>query len=399
MRVGFVVDNDVNSDIRVRKELEIITGEGYDVTTLCFDFRKSYPDTSTGSKFERIRINRKIKDTLFFFLNLLPLYEFLWAQWIRDFILKNEISILHVHDLYMSKAAHKGIKKSGKKVSMILDLHENYPASITTYNWTKGFLRHLLSRPHAWAKKEKEYLNYADRIIVLSESFKNDLLSRYQKLKRENFTVFPNVPDPLKPEYHTKKNIGPLFRNNNPVIFYYGVVAERRGIFDTLEVFLRMIEEGKHANLLIVGPVDRSDSLKFKKMLENDPLSGYVYYIPWIDASDFPSYLDLSDICLAPFHKNPQHESGVANKVYDYMLGAKPVVASDCKPQKELIEDYTCGVIFQNREEFHEALIRLLENESLREEMGMRGKNAILQKFNIASLKVNLTGLYKSLSE
>lgn len=398
MRIGFIVDNDASRDIRVQKELEILISDGYDVTTLCFEFGKTYPVSKKGIKFERIRINRKVKDTLFFFFNLIPIYEFLWAGWIKDFILRNEISILHVHDLYMSKAAYKAIKKSGKKVKLVLDLHENYPVSITTYNWTKGFLRNLLSRPHAWARKEKEYLKYADRIIVLSESYKNSLLAKYPELIKENITVFPNVPDPSKPEYRAKNNVGKLFSNKNPIIFYYGIIAERRGIFDTIEVFSKIIEEGRYtANLLIIGPVDKSDSLKFKKLLENDTLSGYIHHIPWIEATEFPSYLDLTDICLAPFHKNPQHESGVANKVYDYMLGAKPVVASDCKPQKDIIEEYSCGLVFRNKEEFHDVLTRLLENEALRREMGMNGKNAILQKLNIDNLKVNLTDLYKGL--
>jgi glycosyltransferase involved in cell wall biosynthesis len=124
--------------------------------------------------------------------------------------------------------------------------------------------------------------------------------------------------------------------------------------------------------------------------------SGRLHYIPWINSTDFPGYLAICDICLAPFHRNPQHESGVANKIYDYMLGSKPVIVSDCKPQQHLIEKYSCGLSFSNSEEFRMAIIRLLNDEPLRKEMGLNGKNAILEDYNAGIFKDDLLKIYKA---
>ena len=74
---------------------------------------------------------------------------------------------------------------------------------------------------------------------------------------------------------------------------------------------------------LVIGPVDKKDRERFFSKVNSELLAGRIYYIPWIDLSELNSYLDISDICIAPFHKNPQHESGVANKIFDYMLGKK----------------------------------------------------------------------------
>ena len=46
-----------------------------------------------------------------------------------------------------------------------------------------------------WRKKEKEYLGYANRIIVLSTDFRDLLKIRYPDLPEESFMVLPNVPD------------------------------------------------------------------------------------------------------------------------------------------------------------------------------------------------------------
>jgi glycosyltransferase involved in cell wall biosynthesis len=80
------------------------------------------------------------------------------------------------------------------------------------------------------------------------------------------------------------------------------------------------------------------------------------------------------------------------------MLGGKPIIASNCKPQQTLIEKHNCGLIFQNRTEFHDAIVKLLNNKPLRKVMGENGKNAVLREYNTEIVKENLIVLYKSLS-
>jgi glycosyltransferase involved in cell wall biosynthesis len=391
MRISVILDNELNYDIRVLREIKILEENGFDVSVLCFGFgKKKYDVPVPGINVDRISIRRKVKDTLFFFLNTLPAYEWLWASYISRHTRKIKPDFLHVHDLYMARAAHNGILRSGKKIPMILDLHENYPFTVTTYNWTKGFLRNLLSRPEAWKKKEREYLGYADRLIVLSGEYRDSLIDRYPELKPENFCIFPNVPDLPTPEEKNTDAAESPFNNGFPVLLYYGVIAERRGVFETIEVFGKLIREGFPINLLFIGPVDRHDRPRFEKAVSEPLLSQNLRHIPWIDARDFPSYLKMSDICLAPFHVNPQHESGVANKVYDYMLGGKPLIVSACRPQKNLVEKHECGLVFHDQEEYYRAIKRLAKNESLRKTMGANGYIAIRDHYNIDLVKRDL---------
>jgi glycosyltransferase involved in cell wall biosynthesis len=397
MKVGIILDNELNNDKRVLREIEILKQAGYRIFVLCFGFNKTPYGSIQGITITRIPISKKIKNLLFFFLNTIPAYEWLWSSRIRRFINLNGIEILHVHDLYMSKAGWSGIKKSGKKVPMILDLHENYPYAVTTYNWTKGFLRNILSRPLLWQKKEKEYLGYAEKIIVLSDDFRDVLTERYPELPKKLFTTLPNVPDLAQME---PKGIGPAkvsVKKGTSIVFYFGVVAERRGIFDALEVFVKLAEEHHPSSFLIIGPVDRKDRQMFFNKINSESLMDRVNYIPWIDMVELPAYLAISDICIAPFKKNPQHESGVANKIFDYMLGKKPVIASDCKPQKKLIEKYGCGIIYRNRDELKNAIEKLSADPQMRKEMGEKGYNAIVNDHNMDMIKASLTALYREI--
>jgi glycosyltransferase involved in cell wall biosynthesis len=397
MKIGIVVDNELNNDIRVLREIAILRDQGYEIFVICYGFRKIYNSPLNQINITRINIRKKLKDILFFILNTIPFYEWMWAVRIKKFITTHNIEVLHVHDLYMARASHMGIGKAGKNIPLILDLHENYPFTVTTYNWTKGFFRNLLARPQTWQKKESKYLNYADRIIVLSNDYKYLLTNRYPELSSQVFTVLPNVPDLSEKFQQIRRLAENPFRNGSPVLFYYGVIAERRGIFDALEVFSNLINENYSLNFLFIGPVDKKDQSRFLNLIQSGPLSNNVRYIPWIDSGDLPGYLEIVDICVAPFHKNPQHESGVANKIYEYMLGAKPVIVSDCLPQQKLIEKHRCGLVFRDMKEFKNAIIKLIYDKELRTLMGSKGHEAVLNEYNTGITKENLILLYKNI--
>ena len=157
MKIGIVVDNELNNDIRVLREIGILKEQGYEIFVLCYGFRKTYKNPVSQINITRINIPRKLKDILFFFLNTVPLYEWIWASYIRKFI---SVTILKscMSMIFIWRRGHiTELKKAGKKIPLILDLHENYPYTVTTYNWTKGFLRGYISRPQEWQRKEREY--------------------------------------------------------------------------------------------------------------------------------------------------------------------------------------------------------------------------------------------------
>lgn len=397
MNIGIVVDNDLNSDKRVLNEIKILKGTGNGIFVLCFGFHSKNYNKIEDINVSRIKINRRIKDALFFFFNIIPLYEWLWACKIRNFIVHNDINVLHVHDLYMSKAGYLGIKGSGKQIPMILDLHENYPYAITTYNWTKGFLRKMITRPSHWKNKEGKYLGYAAKIIVLSDYFRDSLLDQYTKLQKKDFVILPNVPD-ITQENTDTRDEKPVDKEKDKVtILYFGVIAERRGIFEVLRVIGEIKTTTPRIQFLLIGPIDRKDRQRFYKMIHSESLKDQVRYIPWIDISELPAYLRASEICIAPFHKNPQHESGVANKIFDYMLGQKPIIGSDCRPQKNLIEKCQCGLIYSNLDELKEAVFKLAGDPQLRNIMGERGRKAVLDNYNLRVQGQALVDAYSQL--
>lgn len=390
--LGIIVDNEFNSDIRVTKEIEILKKNGFKIHVLCFAFDSKTYSPIDGVNVSRIEIKKRTKDILFFLFNRVPLYELLWKKEVKNFIRKNAIDILHVHDLYMSRSVHLAIKSLKQDIPLILDLHENFPHAIQSYNWTKGTFRNFIVKPKIWLKKEAEYLSYATKLIVLSESFKQDLLHRYDFLNEKDIIAFPNVIDLRRFEKY--KVNSEVEKSKKVTLMYFGGVAERRGIFDTIEVFSKGLDRKLNIELLIIGPVDKADEKRFLDEISITKLKDSIKFIPWLDISELVTYMSISDILLSPLIKNEQHESGVANKIFQYMYAGKPIIVSDCKPQKDLIESFNCGLSYSTKEEYLDCITTLVENKDLRDKLGANGFQKLYEEYDNTDYENILVNLY-----
>lgn len=393
MNIGIVVDNEFFNDIRVRTEAEILRNAGHNVSVLRLQFSENSLHDSKDFSVHSIRISRKKKDFIYATMNWNSAYENIWTREISKFIKSDKLEALHVHDLYMAKASRNGISRSGNKVKLILDLHENYPYAIQLYEWATKFPRNLLVRPQKWLLKEREYLSYADKIIVLSDYFANHLSEKHN-ISTEKFTVYPNVPD-ISYFDSFKVNRDILVKEDKITLFYFGAVAKRRGIYLLIEGFKRLKMKFNNLELLIIGPVDKKDKNKFHSLI--DDRKDIIHY-EWKDMSEFPSYVSYSDICVSPLEKNPQHESGVANKVYQYMLFEKPLLVSNCGPQEELVEKANAGLVYTHDsiEDFVDKAVVLIKNPEFREKLGTNGKNIITTYYNIDIFEKSLLELFKN---
>lgn len=397
MKIGMVVDNELYGDVRVLNEARFLSQQGYSVHVLCLTFGQlPQEETIDGIRVTRVPIRKNTKNKLFAVNNLLPAYDRWWKRHIRAFVERESIQVLHVHDLYLAHAAHSALRS--KNIPLVLDLHENYPAAVMTYKWATQFPYNWLTRPTLWQKREQRYLGYARKIIVLSESYRDQLRQHYPDLRESDFVVYPNVPSLEEfNSYPVDDQI--LDKGKSFLLFYFGVIAERRGIFTSIEALRLLLQQGHDVKLLLIGRVDKDDQARFDACLSDPLLQPALIHYPWKDIQFLPSYVKASDVCLSPIFRNPQHESGVANKIFQYMLFERPLLVSDCFPQKRIVEEENCGLAFesQNAEDLAQKVVQLLENPELRREMGENGRLAVLRKYNLEKVGRNLLEMYREL--
>ena len=112
-----------------------------------------------------------------------------------------------------------------------------------------------------------------------------------------------------------------------------------------------------------------------------------------------PGLIGLSDICTVPHVKNDFTDATIPHKLFQYMLMGKPVVVSDAKPLKRIVEETGCGRVFKNRDDRDLAgvLLSLYKNPDQRETMGGRGRIAALEKYNWKKEEESLLELYRDM--
>jgi len=387
-RVGIILHNDLSIDGRVLNELSILSSE-YDIRVLCTGTKPAKSKAVKNYHIEYlsgISIPYKFR---FVSNTTNSLFERYWIKKITTFIDKHELDLIHAHDLYMLTPSLKA--SESKNIPVIIDLHENYPEAFRTYSWTRKFPFNLFVRYEFWDELERKFLEKTAGIVVLSSNFREDLLKRYKTLSREKFAIYPNVPDLgfFKNQTLASQKSDDVFR-----LFYLGVVGHSRGLHIASEAVKLLREKDYAVELHIAGKVHKNDRAYFDKEVLNE----FVVHIPWIDLEHLGDHLSKMDIGISPIFKNPQHESGIANKVYQYMLFAKPILVSDCAPQADLAKKEQCGLVHKDQEptDFAEKVEWLIQNPEECKEMGTRGRAAILNEYNTSIKGQELVRLYKS---
>jgi len=393
-KIGFVVDNEFSNDPRVTNEANLLFSNGFEVHVLCFNFGNHPNETEVinGIHVHRLTISRKTKNLLFGSFNTFPFYTNYWTKHIKAFIKLTKVTAIHVHDIYMVPA---GAKATEKKIPLIADLHENFAEAVLNYKWTKKPIQNFLFKPKKWKTLEPSLLEMADFLIVLSESYKNELSSKYDFLQPKNLIVYPNVPNlntlfdyPI----HQPKDID----SENFNLLYFGVVAERRGILTCMKAMRTLRKSIPNCKLILIGPINKSEEVDLEELIDDAELKDVILHIPWLDIKHLPSYLLKADVCLSPIHKSKQHDIGIANKLFQYMAFAKPIVASNSVAQMEMIEQENCGLIFLSDDhlDLAEKVLWLHDNPKESEQLGMNGKKAAVSKYNHITQGKSLIDLY-----
>ena len=126
----------------------------------------------------------------------------------------------------------------------------------------------------------------------------------------------------------------------------------------------------------------------------------YVDFVGWQDIKLFPSYIQTSSICISPLYRNKQHDVAYANKLFQYMSFAKPLLVSDATAQKKLIKRTKSGLVHRERDvdDFADKILELYNNPELRNELGNNGMSFIENEFCWEKVSQNLVDIYDELS-
>ncbi|MEO9570477.1 MAG: glycosyltransferase family 4 protein [Polaribacter sp.] len=394
MKIGMILDAEFPPDPRVENEAISLIKNGHEVFLFCLkyaDERKA--ETINGIQVKRFSSN-KLEYKLSALAYTIPLYSFLMKKKIHQFINETKIDTLHIHDIRIAEAVYKANKNF--KLPVVLDLHDNMPEVMKLYPHLQKFPGKYIISPLKWKKKEREFIEKADKVISVSPEFLENLEERIPASKDKLVLVPNTIRESFYKDYQVKETIINRYKKNF-VILYLGDTHLRRGLQTAIESISFLKDTIPNIKLVIVGR--NTTDVILKQQVKDLELEQFVDFEGWQNVSLFQSYILSSDICISPLHRNLQHDVAYANKIFQYMSLAKPLLVSDAIAQKRLVEKNNTGLVHKEKDvdDFSDKVLMLYENSELRNELGKNGENFIKNEFSWEQTSKKLLHLYDNL--
>ena len=396
MRIGMILDKTFPPDPRVENEAISLLKNGHEVFLFCL----KYNNEKEEEIIKGIQVKRYKSNTLIYKSSALvytvPFYTQLMSKKIFHFLTVHKIEAIHIHDIQIAEAVFKANIKL--KLPTVLDLHDNMPEVIKFYPHLQKFPGKQLISPKKWKIKEEEFIQKATKIITVSQEFVNEVVERTH-ISKDKIVLVPNtVHRSFFENAIIDKTILQKYKNDF-VILYLGDTALRRGLQTAIEGMSILKEKIPNCKLVIVGT--NTTDFVLKEQVETLNLENYVDFQGWQNVKLFPSYIQASAICISPLLRNMQHDVAYANKVFQYMSFAKPVLVSSAIAQKNLIERTQAGLVHleNNPVDFAEKVLELYHNEQLQSQLGKNGQQFIEDEFCWEKTSEKLIDLYCNLAE
>jgi glycosyltransferase involved in cell wall biosynthesis len=396
MRIGMILDKAFPPDPRVENEAISLIEKGHEVFLFCLKYDRKEEDLIIkGIKVKRYHSN-KLEYKLSALAYTLPFYTALMNMKIFHFLNEYKLEVIHIHDIRIAEAVFKANKKLN--LATILDLHDNMPEIMKWYPHLQKFPGKQLISPNKWKIKEEEFINKATKVITVSQEFIDEVVNR-TNISKDKITLVPNT---VHQSFYKEAKIDESIMNkykNNFVILYLGDTGLRRGLQTAIESIKLIKEKIPIVKLVIVGS-NSSDKI-LKKQVEDLSVQNFVDFEGWQDIALFPTYIKASSVCISPLHRNIQHDVAYANKLFQYMSFAKPVLVSNATAQKNLIEKTNSGLVHLERDskDFLAKILELYNDKELRDRLGNNGKQFIEEEFCWEKTSKKLLDLYDNLNK
>jgi glycosyltransferase involved in cell wall biosynthesis len=287
-----------------------------------------------------------------------------------------DCNIYHFHDPELIFTGAKLVRK-GKKV--IYDVHEDVPRQIKSKYYYNIFIRVFAS--FFIEKVEKHFAPKFNAIITATEYIKK----RFQKMNHltEEVCNFPIMNSP----YTTS-----TFERGENRICYIGGISAQRGIKELIEIF----DKNNDYFLELAGEIESSKTAILINSIDTERIK----YRGVINREEVEELIGMSKIGLVLLHPTPNHLNSLPIKMFEYMAGGIPVIASEFPLWKRIIEDNNCGICVNpfDLEAIRKAIRFLIDNEEERVTMGENGRNTVLKKYLWDMEAVKLHGIYRKLA-
>lgn len=274
------------------------------------------------------------------------------------FHMRNDFDIIHAHShLFFSTNICAIIRKIGSS-PLIITNHGIMSASAP--NWFNSIYLKTIGK---WT------LNAADAVLCYTDEEKKELINSLS-IDEEKIFIIPNgvnlgifYPDPVELEDHY------------PTLLWIGRIVKGKGVHFLIQATALILREIPNIRLKIIG--EGPEKEKMEELIKKLNLEDAISISDYVNYQNLPDIYRESDIFILP-----SMNEGVPKTVLEAMACGKPIVISEFSHLRELISD--SGLMFQKGDIYAlaGAILKLMNNETLRKEYGKNARNKIIKNYS-----------------
>ncbi|MEZ5199443.1 MAG: glycosyltransferase, partial [Bacteroidales bacterium] len=181
---------------------------------------------------------------------------------------------------------------------------------------------------------------------------------------------------------------------------YTGGITKRRGAMKILEATKIAVKQEPGLKILFLGtyfPSELKDEMN-DFLIANGLVNNVILHDP-VPYSEVSGFYSRSKTGLGIFLPIPTHRIILQIKIFEYMNYGLPIIGSNFGHIKNYIENNNSGITVnpENPEEIANALIMLLKDRNLYDQLSKNGIKAVDEKYQWKFMEKKLISIYENL--
>lgn len=306
----------------------------------------------------------------------LSAFFFLWAK-------RKRFNVLHVHgSVGMGLIGLLIARLLNKK--MIIKFSEAKKIDLLSRNWFGPLLLRLLK--------------HTDRIICISGKIHENVMSL--GISSKKLVRIPNGVDtdkffPVGDKGDLRHALG--FDCSAYIATFSGRLVRGKGLDILLRSWIMVVKKLPGSLLLILGSdAHQRDGISWeaKQFVQENNLTSHVRFLG--AQSNVHTYLKCSDLFVFPARDEAE---GLPNSVLEAMACGLPVIASNIRANRSIIEHQKNGLLYptEDPDKLASAILMLTHDASLGRCLGEHAHKTIREKYAMRTVAAEYTKLYQEL--
>jgi glycosyltransferase involved in cell wall biosynthesis len=273
-------------------------------------------------------------------------------------------------------------------VRFIFDHHDLSPELFQAkFGRRHRFFYHLLCLVERWTFRA------ADVSIATNQSYREVALTRGM-MPPDRVFIVRSSPDLTKIRRGVPQP--ELKQGRSFLVVYLGTMGPQEGVDLLIESAAHLINEKNRRDVSFVMIGGGSEIPRLKAQAAERGIAPFVTFTGRISDEELAAYLSTADVCAAPDPKNPMNDKSTMNKILEYMAHARPVVLFDLTEGRRSAGDAALYARPNDPVDFAEQILKLLDSEPLRRQLGELGRRRIEEKLNWEIEKKSLLAAYEA---